>query len=169
MRRRDPHQQHRRLVLAVTGLSGYSLLCLAYMVIQARSLSERAAREAAQTATLDLADRTCHELGNVAFVVANERRNLASHIELLERFVAEEPGARASALRRAGIDPAAAARFDQAIAREYADRGIDPAFELRRSAAMARDVCRQIAVCSDYITLTVREVNQPPVLAAIRR
>jgi signal transduction histidine kinase len=51
------------------------------------------------------------------------------------------------------------ARFDHALAREYAQRGIDPALELRRSAVMARDVCRQIAICSDYITLTVRELD----------
>ncbi len=156
---RDTDRYYNRLIRAVIGLSGASLLCFGYMVLHVLGLRDRVAREAALGATLDLADRTCHELGNVAFVVANERRNLASHIELLERFVADEPEARASALRRAGVDAATAARFDQALAREYADRGIDPAFELRRSAAMARDVCRQIAVCSDYITLTVRELD----------
>ena len=101
------------------------------MVLHARAQRERIAREAAAAATLDLADRTCHELGNVAFVVANERRNLASHIELLERFVAEDAEAHAEAARRAGLDPATAARFDHALRREYADRGIDPEFELR--------------------------------------
>ncbi len=150
---------YHRLLLALVGLSGYSLLCLGYMVLHARSQRERIAREAAAAATLDLADRTCHELGNVAFVVANERRNLSSHIELLERFVAEDADAHAQAARRAGLDPASAARFGHALRREYADRGIDPEFELRGSAAIARDVCRQIAACSDYIALTVRELD----------
>lgn len=155
----DADRYSNRLIRALIGLSGASLLCFGYMVLHVLGLRDRVAREAAREATLDLADRTCHELGNVAFVVANERRNLASHIDLLERFVAEEPEARRLALTRAGIDPAAASRFDHALAREYADRGIDPAFELRRSVALARDVCRQIAVCSDYITLTVRELD----------
>jgi signal transduction histidine kinase len=129
------------------------------MVLHVLGLRDRVAREAAREATLDLADRTCHELGNVAFVVANERRNLASHIDLLERFLDEEPASREAAAQRAGIDAASLARFDHALAREYAERGIDPALELRRSATMARDVCRQIAICSDYITLTVRELD----------
>jgi len=150
---------YNRLIRALIGLSGASLLCFGYMVLHVLGLRDRVAREAAQGATLDLADRTCHELGNVAFVVANERRNLAAHIDLLDRFVAEEPEARAEAIGRAGIDPAAAARLDHALKRAYADRGIDPALEIRRSAAMARDICRQIAVCSDYITLTVRELD----------
>ena len=148
-----------RLVRGLIGLSGASLLCFGYMVLHVLGLRDRVAREAAQGATLDLADRTCHELGNVAFVVANERRNLAGHLDLLERFLLEEPEARAAAARRAGLDHEAAARLDHALKREYASRGIDPALELRRSAAMARDVCRQIAVCSDYIALTVRELD----------
>ncbi len=155
----DVETSYHRLLLALLGLSGYSLLCLGYMVLHARAQAERIAREAAAAATLDLADRTCHELGNVAFVVANERRNLASHIELLERFVAEDAEAHAAASRRAGLDPALAARFEHALRREYAERGIDPEFELRGSATIARDVCRQIAVCSDYIALTVRELD----------
>ena len=155
----DVETSYHRLLLSLLGLSGYSLLCLGYMVLHARAQRERIAREAAGAATLDLADRTCHELGNVAFVVANERRNLASHIELLERFVAEDAEAHAGAARRAGLDPATASRFENALRREYADRGIDPEFELRGSATIARDVCRQIAVCSDYIALTVRELD----------
>jgi signal transduction histidine kinase len=148
-----------RMIGALIGLSGASLLCFGTMVLHVFDLRDRVAREAAQEATLDLADRTCHELGNVAFVVSNERRNLAGHIELLERFLAEESTARAEAARRAGLEPADAARFDQALRREYAERGIAPDFELRQSAAMARDVCRQIAACSDYISLTVRELD----------
>jgi len=155
----DVEISYHRLLLALLGLSGYSLLCLGYMVLHARALRERVAREAASAATLDLADRTCHELGNVAFVVANERRNLASHIDLLDRFVAEDPSAHAEAARRAGLDPSQAARFEHALRREYAGRGIDPEFELKGSATIARDVCRQIAVCSDYIALTVRELD----------
>ena len=150
---------YHRLILALLGLSGYSLLCLGYMARHAQTQRERIAREAAAAATLDLADRTCHELGNVAFVVANERRNLAGHIELLERFVAQDAQVLAEATRRAGIDPASAIRLGQALRREYADRGIDPEFELKGSAAIARDVCRQIAACSDYIALTVRELD----------
>jgi signal transduction histidine kinase len=150
---------YNRMIGALIGLSGASLLCFGYMVLHVLGLRERVAREAAREATLDLADRTCHELGNVAFVVANERRNLVSHLDLLERFLDECPAAREAAAQRSGIEPAALARLDHAMAREYADRGIDPDLELRRSAAMARDVCRQIAVCSDYITLTVRELD----------
>ena len=149
----------QRLVLALLGLSGYSLLCLGYMARHAQTQRERIAREAAAAATLDLADRTCHELGNVAFVVANERRNLAGHIDLLERFVAEDAEVLARAIRAAGISPEAASRLEHALRREYADRGIDPEFELKGSAAIARDVCKQIATCSDYIALTVRELD----------
>lgn len=150
---------YHRLILALLGLSGYSLLCLGYMARHSQTQRDRIAREAAAAATLELADRTCHELGNVAFVVANERRNLAGHIELLERFVAEDAAALAAAARRAGIDPAAAARLESALRREYAERGIDPEFELKGSATIAREVCRQIAACSDYIALTVRELD----------
>jgi signal transduction histidine kinase len=150
---------YRRLLLGLLGLSGFSLLCLAYMVLNARALSERVAREAAQDATLDLADRTCHELGNGVFVLTNERRNLSEHLDLVERFIAEEPLARDAAARHVGLDPNLAARWDHALKREYAARGIDPDLELRGSAALARHVCRQIDVCSEYISLTVRELD----------
>lgn len=150
---------YRRLALAVTGLSGYSLLCLGYMILQARSLRDRAAREAAQAATLDLADRTCHELGNVAFVLANERGNLAHHLDLVDRFVEEEADALRAAAARSGLDPAATDRLLAAVRREYGRRGIDPDVELRSDAAVARDVCRQIAVGVDYMGLTVRELD----------
>lgn len=156
---RGLESSYRRLLLAVTGLSGYSLLCLGYMILQAGLLRDRAAREAAQRATLDLADRTCHELGNVAFVLTNERRNLTDHLDLIERFVAEEPAALEAAIARARLEPDAADRLRRALRREYAARGIDPAVELHGGAAIARDVCRQIAVCSDYIALTVRELD----------
>ncbi len=155
----DNERYYDRMIGALIGLSGASLLCFGYMVLHVLGLRDRVAREAAQEATLDLADRTCHELGNVAFVVSNERRNLAGHIDLLERFLAEEPSARAEAARRAGLDPAASARFDHALRREYADRGIAPELELRQSTAMTRDVCRQIASCSNYIAQTVRELD----------
>jgi C4-dicarboxylate-specific signal transduction histidine kinase len=150
---------YHRLLLAVLGLSGYSLLCLAYMILHAQALSARVAREAAQEAALDLADRTCHELGNGVFVLSNERKNLTNHLDLLDRFVTEESEARAAAALRLGIDPELSARWDHALKREYAARGIDPDLEIRGSAAIARDVCRQIAVCSEYIALTVRELD----------
>jgi hypothetical protein len=150
---------YHRLLLAVLGLSGYSLLCLAYMILHAQALSARVAREAAQEAALDLADRTCHELGNSVFVLSNERKNLTNHLDLLDRFVTQESEARAAAAHRMGIDPELAARWDHALKREYAARGIDPALEIRASVAIARDVCRQIAVCSEYIALTVRELD----------
>ncbi|MGE5755790.1 MAG: hypothetical protein ACM35G_08755, partial [Planctomycetaceae bacterium] len=102
---RDLETSYHRLLLALLGLSGYSLLCLGYMILHAQALSERVAREAAQEAALDLADRTCHELGNGVFVLANERRNLANHLDLIDRFVAEESEARAAASRRLEIDP----------------------------------------------------------------
>jgi signal transduction histidine kinase len=150
---------YHRLFLAVVGLSGFSLICLGYMVLHAKALSARAAREAAQEATLDLADRTCHELGNGVFILSNERRNLADHLDLVDRFVSQEAEARASAARRAGLDPDALARWNDALEHEYAARGIAPGHELRGSAAIAREVCRQIAVCSEYIALTVRELD----------
>ncbi len=150
---------YRRLLLALLGLSGFSLLCLGYMILHAQALSERVARESAQEATLDLADRTCHELGNGIFVLVNERRNLAEHLDLIERFVTEEPRAREAASRRAGIDPELAIRWQHALRREYAARGIDPDLELRGSAAIARHVCHQIDVCSEYIRMTVRELD----------
>ncbi|MBX6314371.1 MAG: hypothetical protein IRY99_15880 [Isosphaeraceae bacterium] len=155
----DLETSYRRLLLALLGMSGYSLLCLGYMVLHARALRDRAARESAQAATLDLADRTCHELGNVAFVLANEGRNLADHLDLVERFVAEEPDALAAAAHRAGLDPEQARRFLEALDREHAERGLAPEVELRGGAAIARDVCRQVAVCSEYIALTVRELD----------
>jgi signal transduction histidine kinase len=150
---------YRRLVLAVAGLALFPLLCLIYMVLQARAWSDRAAREAAQDATLDLADRTCHELGNVAFVLANERRNLSDHLDQIERFVKQDPDALQHAARRAGLDPAQTERLVKALQRERAERGIDPAVELAGGLTIARDVCRQVAVCSDYIALTVRELD----------
>jgi signal transduction histidine kinase len=150
---------YRRILLAVLGLSGYSLLCFGYMIQHARNLRERVAHEAAQEASLDLADRTCHELGNVVFVLSNERRNLADHLDLVDRFSAEEAQALASATRRAGLDAIQAARLEQALRRAYAERGIDPSVELATSVAIAREVCRQIAVCSHYIALTVRELD----------
>ena len=153
------HRYYYRMIRGLIGLSGASLLCFGYMVLHVLGLRDRVAREATQKATLDLADRTCHELGNVAFVVANERRNLSNHIELLERFVSQESEARAAAAHRVGLDPGMYLKFDHALRREYGAREIDPAIELRRSTAIARDVCRQIAVCSDYITLTVRELD----------
>jgi signal transduction histidine kinase len=156
---RGLESSYHRLLLALLGLSGYSLLCLGYMVLHARALRERVARESAQAATLDLADRTCHELGNVAFVLSNERRNLADHLALVERFVAEEPEALDAAAHRAGLEPSAAERFRHALAREHAERGIDPDVELRAGAEVAGQVCRQIAVCSNYIALTVRELD----------
>lgn len=150
---------YRRLALAVAGLSLYPLLSLIYMLLQARSLRDRAAREAAQSATIDLADRTCHELGNVAFVLTNERRNLADHLDGVERFLENEPGALDAAARRAGLDESQADRLRKALRRERSERGIDPAIELAGGLALARDVCRQVAVCSDYIALTVRELD----------
>lgn len=152
-------RSYRRLLLALAGLSGSSLLFFGYMVLHARALRDRVAIEAAREATLDLADRTCHELGNGVFVLSNERRNLLEHLDLVDRFVAEEGEARASASRRVGLDPHQAARWEHALRREYADRGIDPDLELRRSAAIARQVCRQIGASAEYIALTVRELD----------
>jgi signal transduction histidine kinase len=164
---------YHRLLLAVLGLSGYSLLCLAYMIFHARALSVQVAREAAQEAALDLADRTCHELGNGVFVLANERKNLNAHLDLIDRFVEEDAEAREAAARRSGLAPELATRWEHALRREYAARGIDPDLEIRGSAAMARQVCRQIAVCSEYIALTVRELDgflkRTPLAVALER
>ncbi|RUL89642.1 sensor histidine kinase [Tautonia sociabilis] len=150
---------YRRLLLAVLGLSGYSLLCLGAMVVQARILSDRAARESAQVATLDLADRTCHELGNVVFVLANERRNLAEHLDQFELLLDRLPVAVRTALADAGLEPGAASRALRALDRRLAEEGLDPEVELRNGARIARDVARQIDVCSQYIALTVRELD----------
>lgn len=150
---------YHRLTLALLGLSLFPLLCLVYMVLQAGTLREQAAREAAQEATLDLADRTCHELGNVAFVLANEQRNLNGHLDLLEQFIDEGPAVVETAGRRAGLDDATAGRMKEALRREWSSRGLAPDIELRNALTIARDVCRQIAVCSNYIALTVRELD----------
>ena len=150
---------YRRLLLAILGLSGYSLLCLAAMVVQARALSERAGRESAQRATLDLADRTCHELGNIVFVLSNERRNLDEHLDQFERLLDALPDALADAVAGLGLDPSKVARVRRALDRRLAVEGLDPEIELRAGASVARDVARQIAVCSEYIALTVRELD----------
>ncbi|WP_169973722.1 sensor histidine kinase [Tautonia rosea] len=150
---------YRRLLLAVLGLSGYSLLCLLAMVLQVRVLSDRAARESAQRATLDLADRTCHELGNVVFVLANERRNLANHLDQFDLLLDRLPDALADALLDAGIDPSKVTRVRRAFERRLADEGLDPEVDLRTGSDIARDVARQISVCSQYIALTVRELD----------
>lgn len=150
---------YRRLVLAVAGLSLYPLLCLIYMAIQARALRDRAAREAAQEATIDLADRTCHELGNVAFVLANERRNLTDHLDLVERILEEDPVTLDAAADRAGLDGASRDRFRRALQRERSARGIDPETELAPGLSLAREVTQQIAVCTDYIAQTIRDLD----------
>jgi signal transduction histidine kinase len=150
---------YRRLLLELLGLSGFSLLCLGYMVLHARGLRERAARAAAREATLDLADRTCHEMGNVIFILSNERSNLVDHLDLVQRFVDEAPEALAAAAGRAGLEPPQAERLRRALRQEYAGRGLDPEVELRGGMALARDICRQLAVCSEYISLTVRELD----------
>jgi len=150
---------YRRLFLAVIGLSGYAVLCFASMVLHAVGLRDRAARAAAQQATLDLADRTCHELGNVAYVLSNERRNLADYLDLIDRYLDESPAALATAARRAGIDSAASGRLAAELGRELAARGIDPGVEIASTAGVARDVCRQIGVGSEYVAMTVRELD----------
>ncbi|MFO0907700.1 MAG: ATP-binding protein [Isosphaeraceae bacterium] len=155
----DLESAYNRLLLGLLGLSGFSFLCLLYMILNARLLADRVAREAAQEATIDLADRTCHELGNGVFVLANERRNLAEHLALVERFIAESPTAREAAAARAGLEPELYLRWEKALRREYADRGLDPEHELRGSAEVARHVCHQIDVCSTYISSTVRELD----------
>ena len=150
---------YRRLLLAILGLSGYSLLCLAAMVVQARALSDRAGRESAQRATLDLADRTCHELGNIVFVLSNERRNLDEHLDQFDRLLDALPTALTDAIADLKLDPDKAPRVRRALDRRLSDLGLDPEIELRNGAAVARDVARQIAVCSEYIALTVRELD----------
>lgn len=150
---------YHRLLLALAGLSGYPLLCLAYMALQARALRDRAAREAAQAATLAMADRTCHELGNVAFVLANERRNFVEGLDLLSRAVDEDPQALDAAAPRAGLDDPTRARLVVALRRERAARGLDPEVDLRPAAGLAAQAGRQVAVCAQYIALTVRELD----------
>ncbi len=150
---------YRRLVLAVAGLSLYPLLCLIYMAIQARALRDRAAREAAQAATIDLADRTCHELGNVAFVLSNERRNLTDHLDLVHRLLEDDPAAILAALDRAGLDASQQDRFQKSLQRARAALGIDPETELAPGLAMTREVAQQIAICTDYIAQTIRDLD----------
>ncbi|MDX2039337.1 MAG: sensor histidine kinase [Isosphaeraceae bacterium] len=148
-----------RVLRALFGLSGFSLLCFGHMVLYVRDLRERVARESAREAVLDLADTTCHELGNVAFVFSNERRNLTGHIDLIDRFIGLERGVRRTAARRVGLDEPTIERLETAIDREYERNGIAPDFEIARSVRSAGEVCRQLALCSDYITMTVRELD----------
>src|SRR5690606_1834502 len=61
--------------------------------------------------------------------------------------------------RRAGLDPDQTERLQRALTRELGRRCLDPAVELRDDVALARQLCRQVAVCSDYIALTVRELD----------
>ena len=150
---------YRQLLLGVVGLSGFSLLCMGYMIVQAKSLSDRAAREAAQDATLDLADRTCHELGNGIFILANEQKNLNDHLDLIERFIDEEPIAREAASKRVGLVDGLEKRWEHALKRERRARGIDPDSELRGSVALTRRVAEQIQICAHYIGMTVRELD----------
>ena len=152
-------ESYRELLLGVLGLAGFSLLCMGYMIVQAKSLSDRAAREAAQDATLDLADRTCHELGNGIFILANEQKNLSDHLDLIERFIREEPIAREAAARRAGVVDKLEKRWEHALKRERRSRGIDPDSELRGSVALTRRVAEQIQICAHYIGMTVRELD----------
>lgn len=149
----------RRLLLALLVLSCFPLLFLLYMALQARTVHDRISREAAQKATIDLADRTCHELGNMAFVLGNEHRNLTDHLDLVERFLAEYPGAAVEAATRAGLPPEQAERIARGQVRALAARGLEPAGEMDASLTMARDVCRQIAICSEFIAMTVRELD----------
>ncbi|HEU5118548.1 MAG TPA: hypothetical protein VFT74_18205, partial [Isosphaeraceae bacterium] len=150
---------YRRLLVAVFGLSAYSVLCLVYMVYHGQVMHSRISREAAQRATLDLADRTCHELGNVTFVLSNERRNLTDHLSLMERYLDEQAAILESAMTAARLDPAAADRLRRNLRRAHADRGLDPEVELRAGLDLAREITRQVAICSDYIGLTVRELD----------
>jgi signal transduction histidine kinase len=149
----------RRIALALLGLSLFPLLSLVYLLMQARALRERAAREASQAATLDLADRTCHELGNVAFVLANERRNLTDHLDQVSAFLDAEPAALDQAMRRAGLDEETSGRVRAELHRLRRRAGLDPETDLRPGLAMAGDVCEQVAVCADFIGLTVRELD----------
>ncbi len=150
---------YRRLLLAVFGLSAYSVLCLVYMIYHGQVMHSRISREAAQRATLDLADRTCHELGNVAFVLSNERRNLTDHLSLMERFLDEQNGILESAVTSARLDGVSAERLRRGLRRAYAERGLDPEIELRAGLDLAREITRQVSICSDYIGLTVRELD----------
>lgn len=150
---------NQRLLLAILGLAGYSLLCLGYMVLHTQALRDRVARQSAQEATLDLADRTCHELGNVVFVLANERRNLAEHLQRVEQFLDQHQPALDEAAAASGLDPSLTRKFQKAFDRALAQRGLDPEIELRAGTAVAHDVCRQIDICSDFIALTVRELD----------
>jgi signal transduction histidine kinase len=133
------------------------MLCLVYMGWHAHATRSRSAREAAQQATLDLADRTCHELGNVAFVLANERRNLAEYLGRTEAFAEQHPELVARALERANVPEDLAARIRRALAREMEDRGFEA--DSQEGSRLARETCHQIDVCADFIALTVRELD----------
>ena len=160
-------RSYHRLVLALLGLSGYSLLCLGYMARHALTQQERVAREAAAAATLDLADRTCHELGQrclrgrqrAARIWPATSTSWSDSSPMEAAVLASRPPS-----RRAGIGPESPPPGSNTgpPPRAYAERGIDPEFELKGSAAIARDVCRQIATCSDFIALTVRELDSAP-------
>lgn len=155
----DLDAAYRRLLVAVAGLSGYSLLCLAFMAFHAHAARRQSAREAAREATLALADRTCHELGNVAFVLTNEGRNLDAHVALLERLRGELPQALEAALERGGLDDDARRRVSRAFARELGRQGLGLETDLAASTALAGEAWRQIEACAGFIGLTVRELD----------
>lgn len=148
---------YRRMLLAIVGLSGYSLLCLIYTGLHAQAARRQSAQEAARQATIDLADRTCHELGNLAYVLGNERRNLDDHLDLVDQSLAALGPAFDAAIERARIGPELAERLRASWLRELARRGLDG--ELESSQALARTVCDQMSLCAKYVTLTVRELD----------
>ncbi|GIW87407.1 MAG: hypothetical protein KatS3mg108_1731 [Isosphaeraceae bacterium] len=156
---RDLEAAYRRLLVGVVGLSGYSLLCLGFMAFHAHTSRKQSARQAAREATLALADRTCHELGNVAFVLTNEGRNLNAHIQLVNRLCAELPGVVEAALDRSELDDPARRRVVRALSRELARRGLGLDAELPASTALASQAWRQIEACAGFIGLTVRELD----------
>lgn len=119
----------------------------------------RARRDAAREVTLWLADRTCHELGNLTFRMDNQRRNLSDHLKRVDDHLALYPGALESAMRRAGIENRDARRVQHYLRSELEAAGLDPYFDPRAAGDAGRGYCREIETCSKYLKMTVQELD----------
>ena len=94
---------YHHLLLAVLGLSGYSLVCLAYMIFQARALSmrARARRRRRRRSTWPIEPAT--SWATACSCCRTSARTWSSHLDLIDRFVTEEGPARAAAASRLGV------------------------------------------------------------------
>jgi signal transduction histidine kinase len=165
---------YRSLLVAPLVVSGLSLLTLLLIGVNARALRERERRMSAQQATIDLADRMCHELGNAVFVLANQDRNLVDHLDRVERLVAEHEDALRLSARKAGLDAEAVRRLETHLRRELVNRGIGLRDHLEPSTRATRGVCVQIDTTTRYLESTIHDLDthlragdRPPVIEPV--